>query len=171
MEEKMKIALMNDIKDITVEYIDKETIEDGEVFLQVELCGLCGSDIKTYTRGTPYVTPPAVLGHEVVGTVLETKHPKWKVGDRVAVAHYVPCGSCHYCLQGKGTLCPDLFDNKIMPGGFAEYIRIPKPLADRGTFKLSENTSFEQAVLAEPLACCIHAARAAKIPVGSSVLI
>lgn len=162
---------MNDLKDVTIEHIKREEINEGEIGLKVELCGLCGSDIKTYTRGTPYVTPPAVLGHEVVGTVIKSKHPKWEVGDRVAVAHYVPCGSCHYCMQGKGTLCPNLFENKIMPGGFSEYIRIPKPLADRGTFKLSNDTSFNQAVLAEPLACCIHAVREANIPVGSTVLI
>lgn len=146
-------------------------LEDGDIKIKVELCGVCGSDIKTYVRGTPYTIPPAVLGHEVVGTVVESRSPKWQEGDRVAVAHYIPCGVCPLCLDGKGTLCPELFDRRIDPGGFAERMRIPRDLAERATFKIRDDVSFKQAVLAEPLACCIHAARQLSISPKSSVLI
>ena len=131
----------------------------------------CGSDIKTYVRGTPYTIPPAVLGHEVVGTVVESRSPKWQEGDRVAVAHYIPCGVCPRCLDGKGTLCPELFDRRIDPGGFAERMRIPRDLAERATFKIRDDVSFKQAVLAEPLACCIHAVKQLSISPKSNVLI
>lgn len=146
-------------------------LEDGDIKIKVELCGICGSDIKTYVRGTPYTIPPAVLGHEVVGTVIESRSPKWREGDRVAVAHYIPCGVCPQCLEGKGTLCPELFDRRIDPGGFAERMRIPRDLAERATFKIRDDVSFKQAVLAEPVACCIHAVKQLSITPKSSVLI
>src|SRR5690606_13651619 len=99
------------------------------------------------------------------------QNQKWQIGDRIAVAHYIRCGSCEYCLAGKGTLCPELFTRRISPGGFAEYMRIPRDLGERGTFKLSTQMTFMDAVVAEPLACCIHGARAINILPGASVLV
>lgn len=167
----MKSAIFYKPGVVKVGDFPEETLNDGDIRIRVDLCGVCGSDIKTYRRGTPYMTPPAVLGHEVVGTVIETLNRKWAVGDRVAVAHYIPCGSCAYCMSGKGTLCPELFDRRISPGGFAERLRIPRDLAERGTFKLSEHMDDYQAVLAEPLACCIHGARTVGMAEGASVLV
>jgi len=167
----MRGSLFHDLGKVTTEEIKEEELQEGDVQLRVNLCGVCGSDIKTFVRGTPYINPPAVLGHEVVGTVEKSKNTKWKTGDRVAVVHYLPCGSCEYCLTGKATLCPHMFERKISPGGFVEYLRIPKDLADRGTFKLSDGIDFEQVVLAEPLACCIHGIKKVGIPIGSTVQI
>jgi len=156
---------------VKLENIKEPFLENGDIKIRVELCGICGSDIKTFRRGTPYTIPPAVLGHEVVGTVIETRSPKWQVGDRVAVAHYIPCGSCSRCLEGNGTLCPELFDRSIDPGGFVEKVRVPRDLAERATFRISDTTSWEMAVLVEPLACCIHASRKLSIKPGNKVLI
>lgn len=168
----MKSSVMTDLKKVSiVDDYSKEELEHGDFRLRIELCGVCGSDIKTYLRGTPYMTIPGVLGHEVVGTVVESRNSKWQENDRVAVAHYLPCGSCEYCLAGKGTICPELFDRRISPGGFAQYLRVPRDLADRGTFEIADDTEFEDVVLAEPLACCIHGARTVGIPEGSSVLV
>lgn len=167
----MKSAIYYGPGDVQIGDFSEEALEHGDVRIRVELCGVCGSDIKTYLRGTPYMIPPAVLGHEVVGTVVDSRNDKWEEGDRVAVAHYVPCESCEYCMAGKGTLCPELFERRISPGGFAEYMRIPRDLADRGMFKLPDHVTFQQAVLVEPLACCIHGAREIGIPEGASVLV
>lgn len=167
----MKSAIYYNPGDVRIGDFPEEDLEQGDVRIRVELCGVCGSDIKTYLRGTHYMIPPAVLGHEVVGTVIDSRNDKWKKGDQVAVAHYIPCGSCEYCIAGKGTLCPELFERRISPGGFAEYMRIPRDLADRGTFKLPDHVDFQQAVLAEPLACCIHGAREIGIPQGATVLV
>lgn len=167
----MKSAILHELGNVSIGEYKEEKLEEGDVRLRVELCGVCGSDIKTYLRGTPYMTLPGVLGHEVVGTVVESRNKKWKENDRVAVAHYIPCGSCEVCLAGNGTLCPELFQRRISPGGFAEYLRVPRDLADRGTFKLANDVEFEQVVLAEPLACCIHAAKTVGIPSGSTVLV
>lgn len=157
--------------DVRMGDISTKDITEGEIRIKIALSGICGSDIKTYVRGTHYMVPPAVLGHEVVGTVAESKNAKWSVGDRVAVAHYIPCGSCEYCMAGKGTLCPELTQRRISPGGFTEYLHISRDLADRGTFKLADDIDFQQAVLAEPLACCINGIRKLPISGGASVLI
>lgn len=151
--------------------IPEAQLEPGDIRIRVALCGVCGSDIKTFVRGTPYITPPAVLGHEVVGSVVESQSNKWAVGDRVAVAHYVPCGACEFCLSGHGTLCPTLFSRRIDPGCFAEYVRVPRDLAERGTFRLADGTPWDQAALSEPLAACIHALRKIQLPPGGSVLV
>ncbi len=167
----MRSVLYYNPGDVRMGDIPTREIADGEIRVKIVLSGICGSDIKTYVRGTHYMVPPAVLGHEVVGTVAESKNGKWNVGDRVAVAHYIPCGSCEFCLSGKGTLCPELNQRRISPGGFTEYLHISRDLADRGTFKLSDDFDFYQAVLAEPLACCINGIRKLSIPGGASVLI
>ena len=167
----MKSAIFYEPGDVRLGHFPEEDLQQGDVRIRVELCGVCGSDIKTFLRGTPYMVPPAVLGHEVVGTVVDSRNEKWEQGDRIAVAHYIPCGSCEYCMAGKGTLCPELFERRISPGGFAEYMRIPRDLADRGTFKLPDEMTFQQAILAEPLACCIHGAHEANISPGATVLI
>lgn len=156
---------------VEIDEVQEPILESGDIKIKVELCGVCGSDIKTYVRGTPYTIPPAVLGHEVVGRVMESRTPKWKIGDRVAVAHYINCGVCPSCLEGKGTLCPELFKRRIDPGGFAEYMRIPRDLAERGTFEIGKDVCWEHAVLSEPLACCIHAVKQFTIKPDSNVLI
>ncbi|MBS4195778.1 alcohol dehydrogenase catalytic domain-containing protein [Lederbergia citri] len=167
----MRSAVYLGPKEIQLEEFPEEELQVGDVRIKIGLCGICGSDIKTYLRGTPYFIPPAVLGHEVVGTVVESRNNKWKIGNRVAVAHYIQCGTCPYCLAGNGTLCPELFNRRISPGGFAEYLRVPRDLADRATFKLADSAEFLDAVLAEPLACCIHGAKKVGIPVGGTVLV
>src|SRR5690606_39515716 len=167
----MNSAILHELGKVSLGEFKEERLVEGEIRLKIELCGVCGSDIKTYMRGTPYMTLPGVLGHEVVGTVIESKNNKWKEQDRVAVAHYIPCGSCEYCLAGHGTICPELFDRRISPGGFAEYLKVPRDLADRGTFKIADDVDFEQVVLAEPLACCIHGVKKVGIPEGSTVLV
>ncbi|MFO0792518.1 MAG: zinc-binding dehydrogenase [Candidatus Brocadiaceae bacterium] len=50
---------------------------------------------------------------------------RFKVGDRVTVAHHVPCNTCHYCLNGHYSVCETLRTTNFYPGGFAEYLRIP----------------------------------------------
>jgi len=167
----VKSAILYELGNVQLGDYPEEQLEYGDIRIRVALCGICGSDIKTYVRGTPYMKLPGVLGHEVVGTVAESRNPKWKPGDRVAVAHYIPCGSCAYCLAGKGTLCPELFTRRISPGGFAEYMRVPRDLADRGTFRLADDADFYRFVVAEPLACCIHGAKAVDMPKGASVLV
>jgi len=82
--------------------------DDG--LLEVEACGLCGTDWDFYTRRRGAHLGPLILGHEIVGRVLavgERAAERWKVtaGDRVAVEEFLPCGHCEFCFTGRPAMC------------------------------------------------------------------
>jgi len=151
--------------------MEEPAIGPGEVLLRPLACGICTSDVKLvragYTGGPRYA-----LGHELVGEVVATgERARWQVGDRVAAAPYLPCGSCYYCLHGRPTLCPHLFENSLSPGGLAERVRIPRPLAERGLFPLPEGLPPAIAALAEPTGCSIQGVKDCGVTAGDAVLV
>ena len=99
----MKAAVYHGPGDLVIEQIPKPEAMPGGALLEVSYCGLCGTDIKTYRRGHHMFTPPCVLGHEVVGRIVEMEDPHASVsvkeGDFVAVAPYVPCFVCPLCAR------------------------------------------------------------------------
>jgi L-iditol 2-dehydrogenase len=120
--------------------------------------GICGSDVLEWYR---IDRVPLVLGHEISGMVEEVGEgiERFKYGDRVCIAHHVPCGSCHYCVSGHHTVCKTLLTTNFDPGGFSEYIRIPRINVERGTFIIPDDVTFEEATFVEPLACVWRAHR------------
>ena len=116
---------------------------------------------------------PLVLGHEIAGEIVAVGEgvKRFKAGDRVTVAHHVPCNTCHYCLNGHYSVCETLRTTNFYPGGFAEYIRIPQINVDRGTFILPDEISYEEGTFAEPLACTLLGQRKAGLQPGHSVLV
>jgi L-iditol 2-dehydrogenase len=116
---------------------------------------------------------PLVLGHEIAGEIVAVGEgvQRFKIGDRVTVAHHVPCNTCHYCLNGHYSVCETLRTTNFYPGGFSEYIRIPQINVDRGTFILPNEVSFEEGTFAEPLACTLLGQKKANLRPGQSVLV
>jgi len=157
--------------DAKIEEIPIPEIGAYEILVAVKACGICGTDVKTYLRGHPKIRPGTVLGHEVAGVIAVSKHPRFKTGDRVVVAPYTPCLECEACKRGHYSLCENLFDTLMDPGGFAEYVRVPKRIVDQGVFNISETLDFTIATLTEPLACCVHGLEALNIQAGQSLLI
>src|SRR5512136_156054 len=106
---------------------------------------------------------PIVLGHEVAGEVVETGEgvTRFRVGDRIVATHHVPCNTCRYCMAGNHPYCETLRKTHFDPGGFAEFVRLPAINVDRGTFKIPEGVSFEDANFTEPLACVLRGQRMA----------
>jgi L-iditol 2-dehydrogenase len=144
----------------------------GELLLRLRGCGLCGSDIAKVARDT--VVPPAVLGHEVVGDVVEVgagAAPHWKVGDRVVAAHHVPCFDCHYCRRGSPSMCRGFKRLNLDPGGFAEVLRVPAPNVAHATFRLPPAMADETASFTEPLACCLRAVKRTRAGTGDTALV
>ncbi|MEE9202201.1 MAG: alcohol dehydrogenase catalytic domain-containing protein, partial [Dehalococcoidia bacterium] len=142
----------------------------GEMLVRVEACGICGSDVMEWYR---IHKAPLVLGHELAGEVVAVGEgvERYRVGDRVAVAHHVPCNTCHHCLSGHHTVCDTLRSTNVDPGGFAEYIRLPAILVDRGVLLLPDEVSFEEATFVGPLAWVLRGQRLAGMQRGKGVLV
>ncbi len=144
-------------------------IGPGELLLRVEGCGLCGSDIAKLQGPTPRGT----LGHEVVGRVTSMgEGPKgFREGDRVVVAHHVPCFACHYCRRGNPSMCRTFKTSNLDPGGFADYVRVPADNVRFATFLLPPSLTDEAAAFTEPLACCLRAVKRSRVESGDTVVI
>jgi L-iditol 2-dehydrogenase len=156
--------------DVRIEEIPIPSIGDDEALLKVMASGICGSDVLEWYR---VPKAPRVLGHEATGVISKVgrKIKNVKVGDRVFVSHHVPCNTCRYCLRGNHTACHTLHITNYYPGGFAQYIRIPKINVECGIYKLPDALSFEEGTFIEPLACVSRGQRLTNLKKDDSLLI
>ena len=145
-------------------------IGPGEVLMRVEASGICGTDLLEWYR---LHKAPLVLGHEVAGAIEAVGKgvADHKTGERICAAHHVPCNTCHHCLSGHHTICDTLRRTNFDPGGFAEYLRLPRINVEQGIFTLPDEISFEEATFVEPLACVLRGQRLALLQPGQSVLV
>lgn len=167
----MKAAVYYSNRDIRIEERPKPVIGDGEILVRVEASGICGTDCLEWYRINRV---PLILGHEIAGVIIEAgKNVRgYKTGDRVSVSHHVPCGECRFCRDGHETVCEMLRKTNFDPGGFAEFVRIPKiNIEKKGVYLLPKNVSFEEATFIEPLACVIRAQRLANFKKGKTALV
>jgi L-iditol 2-dehydrogenase len=142
----------------------------GELVLRMRGCGLCGSDLLKISPSAP---APAVLGHEVVGDVVAVGEGvrRFAPGDRLVVAHHVPCFACHYCRRGSPSMCRHFKRINLDPGGFAERLRVPAPNVEHAAFRLPADMADETASFTEPLACCLRAVRRSGVAAGDHALV
>lgn len=164
----MKVAVYHNNSDIRIEERQRPEISDGEILVKVKASGICGTDVMEWYRTQK---GPRVLGHEISGEIVESQSDQFKSGQRVFVSHHVPCNDCKYCVDGNHTACETLHTGNFDPGGFSEFIRIPKINVDNGTYVLPENVSDEEGTMIEPLACCIRAQRLIDVRKGQTVLV
>jgi L-iditol 2-dehydrogenase len=143
----------------------------GELVVRVRACGLCGSDLAKMFQQR--LSAPTVLGHEIAGEVVRVGDDvsAFQVGDRVVVAHHVPCFGCHYCRHGNHSMCPSFKQSHLVPGGFAEEVLVPAEHVKFTTLRLPEDLSFDTASLTEPLACCLRSMRRWNLQPADVVLI
>jgi len=166
----MHVAMYYSNKDVRLEEMPKPKISLGELLVKVIASGICGSDTMEWYRAK---SAPRVLGHEIAGEIVEVGKgvKRYKVGDRVFVSHHVPCNTCRYCLDDQHTVCETLRTTNFDPGGFAEYVRIPKINVEHGTYLLPKEISFEEGTFVEPLACAVRGQRIANVKPGHTVLV
>jgi L-iditol 2-dehydrogenase len=157
-------------RDVRIEEMPTPEIADDEILFKVKACGICGSDVTEWYR---VPKAPKVLGHEAAGVVAKTGKnvTRCGVGDRVFVSHHVPCNKCRYCLSGHHTACETLHTTNYYPGGFAQYVRVPKINVEQGVYKLPDSVSFEEGTFIEPLACVIRGQRLAELRKDDTLLI
>jgi len=166
----MRVAMYYNNNDVRLEQMPTPRIGSGELLVKVMASGICGSDVMEWYR---IRKAPLVLGHEIAGEIVEVGEgvERFKPGDRVFVSHHVPCNKCRYCLSGNHTVCQTLHTTNFDPGGFAEYLRVPRINVELGTFILPDELSYEEGSFVEPLACVVRGQRVAGFRVGQSVLI
>jgi threonine dehydrogenase-like Zn-dependent dehydrogenase len=118
---------------------------DGEVVLDVEAAGICGSELHGF-RGGGFRAPPLVMGHELAGTTPD--------GRRVVVNPLLSCGACDLCERGLAQVCRRReLVGVHRPGGFAERVAVPA----RALHDLPPGMAWETAAMVEPLANAVHA--------------
>jgi len=167
----MRASVYYSNKDIRLEDRPVPEIGPGELLVRIMSSGICGSDVMEWYR---IHKAPLVLGHEIAGEVAGVGPgvESFRVGDRVTATHHVPCLTCALCLAGHETTCPTLLSHTHFdPGGFCEYVRLPAINVDRGTWKLPDSVSFDQATFVEPLACVLRGQQRMGLKPGQSVLV
>ncbi len=166
----MRVAVYYNNRDIRIEERPVPEAGPGELLVRVEASGICGSDVMEWYRVN---RAPLVLGHEVTGTIVSLGEGviEYQMGERVALAHHVPCNTCGYCLSGNHTVCDTLRKTNFDPGGFAEYVRLPVINVDRGVFRIPDEVSFLEGSFVEPLACVLRGQKRANLQPGQTVLV
>lgn len=166
----MRVAMYYNNRDVRLEELPIPRVGAGELLIRTRASGICGSDLMEWYR---IRKAPLVLGHEITGEIVATGEDvkDFHVGDRVFSSHHVPCGNCRYCLSGHQSVCELLRTTYFDPGGFAEFIRVPKVNVELGTLRLPDEVTFDEGSFIEPLACVVRAQRLARLAAGTTVLI
>jgi len=164
------VAVYYNNKDVRIQEMPEPEIGDDEILVKVMASGICGSDVTEWYR---VPKAPRILGHEATGVIEQVgnKVKGCKVGDRVFVSHHVPCGKCRYCLRGNHTACETLHTTNYYPGGFAQYIRVPRINVESGVYMLTSGMSFEEGTFIEPLACVVRGQRLAGVQKDDVLLV
>jgi L-iditol 2-dehydrogenase len=161
MSDLMKAAVFHGVRDVRIEDVPRPTAGAGEVVLKVERCAVCGTDKRIFTHGQKNVVPPAITGHEIVGTVFQIGSgvaSDLRLGQKAVVATVVGCGKCVYCQRKQYNLC-DSFTaiGYDYAGGFANYVKIPAAAVAQGNIiPVPDDMPADRAALIEPLSCCLN---------------
>lgn len=172
----MKAVVIHAAKDLRIETRQSEAIGPGQVRVQIEAGGICGSDLHYYLHGgfgAIRVREPMILGHEIAGTVIESTQGPFKVGDKVAVSPSRPCRNCLYCDEKLFNQCLNMrFYGSAMPmphiqGAFCEEL-----VADATQCHLiAPDVEIEMAAFCEPLSVVLHGFNRAGSVAGKRVLV
>jgi threonine dehydrogenase-like Zn-dependent dehydrogenase len=167
MAEQVLAAVRTGPKKTELRAFPMPEIPDDGALLKVEVAGICGTDVKMYTK--PVIEGPVIMGHENVGVIAKAgrtflERQGLAEGDRVFVEHYVACYRCAWCRLGEYRHC-ELTDWRTNPdarrygytsadnpyhlwGGFAQYLYLPWNAV---LHRVPDNVSNEEAGIVTPL--------------------
>lgn len=169
----MKATVLKKPKDLGVEDIPYPKAEPYWALVKVYACGICGSDLRYYEGENPWAlhtlgynkpSPPnIVLGHEFAGEIIDVgrDEDKHRIGERVGILAYKPCGICDDCKNADHNLCADMLhighaagwpEMDYYPGGMAEVCQVPIDCC----YKIPENVSYEEAACGDFVAVAYH---------------
>jgi L-iditol 2-dehydrogenase len=166
----VKVARLYGYDDIRIEEMPVPEVGPGEALIRTRASGICSGDVMPW-----YIEKkaPLVLGHEPTGEIFKLGEgvSSFKEGDRVFVHHHAPCFDCRHCARGNYAQCQTWRQSRIIPGGIAEYILVPRVNLEHDTFVLSDSVTFEDGTLVEPLACVLKGLKRASFRKGSTALV
>jgi L-iditol 2-dehydrogenase len=142
-----------------------------EVLVKVRTALTDGTDLKTFRRGHPNITPPVLFGHEFAGDIVEVgaEVTRFQPGMRIVPHNSAPCHTCYYCKRGQHSMCDNLFFNKS--GAYAEYAVVPGNILKLNAFEIPDHLTYAQAAVMEPLSCVVHGQDVIRIQPGETVAI
>ena len=165
----MKVAMLQGPLTLAIQNMDRPKVGPTEALVKVAACGVCGTDIEAYVGHQPRgwtITYPFRMGHELAGTVVEvgSEVRDIKVGDRVVPDGRLPCGYCRACRRGQFTACSN---QGYFSGGLSEFAAYPF----RNLVKIPAKVSFDEAAMAEPLACVVNGQSKLNVPPGAVAVV
>jgi L-iditol 2-dehydrogenase len=173
----MLAAVYHGKDDVRMETVPVPEIGVGEILVKVHTCGICGTDLKKIFTGSH--SAPRIFGHETSGVVaaVGAEATQFAPGDRVMVFHHIPCGKCYYCEHKTFAQCETY--KKVgctagfepAGGGFAEYVRVMDWIVEKGTVRIPDGVSFEQASFVEPVNTCMKGIERLALDPGETVLV
>src|SRR3954465_5357485 len=172
----MRAVVYRGANDLRVEQVPVPQISAAEILVRVAACGVCPTDIKKIHYGT--VAPPRIFGHETAGVVVKVgaSARAFRVGDRVALHHHVPCLKCHACRHKAFAQCPQYKRTGITAGfepaggGYSEYVRVMSFVLP-GVVKIPSRNSFLEGAMLEPVNTVLKAVRRLALIRGDYVLV
>jgi len=173
----MRAAVYHGMNDVRMEEVPVPEIGAGEILVRVHTCGICGTDLKKIATGSH--SAPRIFGHETSGIVAKVGEGvrKFSVGERIVVFHHIPCGECYYCRHKTFAQCATYkkvgctAGFEASGGGFAEYVRVMDWIVEKGTVRIPDGISFEQACFVEPVNTCIKGIETLRLEAGETVLV
>src|SRR2546427_1497670 len=172
----MRAVVYRGVNDLRVETVPVPCIQSDELLVRVAACGVCPTDIKKIKYGT--VPPPRIFGHETAGTISQVgaQLKGFRIGERVALHHHVPCLKCHDCAHRAFAQCAQYKRTGITAGfepaggGYAEYVRV-MPWVLPGVVKIPERNSFLEGAMLEPVNTVLKAIKRLALLRGDTVLV
>lgn len=160
-----------------VQDVPEPVAEPGQLVVDVERVGICGTDVEFFTGDMAYLELgyaefPLRLGHEWTGRVSAVGSPadeRW-LGKRITGDTMLGCGQCAYCVAGHQHVCPNRFEVGIR-GGWAGALAEKLVIPARFAYEIPEHVSLAAAALVEPGGNSLRAVRGAQPEPGQRVLV
>ncbi|MGD1083168.1 MAG: alcohol dehydrogenase catalytic domain-containing protein [Verrucomicrobiota bacterium] len=174
--ETMRAVVYHGANDLRLQTVPVPEIQPGELLVRVAVCGVCPTDIKKIHLGA--LSPPRIFGHETAGVIVRIGAGvrKFRLGDRVALHHHVPCLNCDFCRRRAFAQCPGYKRTGVTAGfepaggGFAEFVRV-MPFVLPGVVKIPAPNSFEEGAMLEPVNTVLKAVLRLALRPGDHVLV
>lgn len=164
----IQVVKPNDLR--VIEMPMPQLDEQNNVLVKIKAAGICGSDVGIYHGENAAATYPRVIGHEIVGEVVEAgpTAKKVKVGDRVIIDQVTNCGHCWACRHNRPNVCQNLRVRGVhIDGGYREYMTVP----DVDCYPIPDSLSCIDAVTIEPTTIAVQVCSRAELTGDDMMLV